>query len=81
WSKPGLPCMSCSKARSLPEVKYIGRRLLSAFGQKEKPQTFFKICGLAGETEKGAVMLDNTLFLPDYSVVLTCPVFRCPKKH
>ena len=50
-------------------------------GQKEKPQTFFKICGLAGETEKGAVMLDNTLFLPDYSVVLTCPVFRCPKKH
>ena len=24
---------------------------------------------------------DNTLFLPDYSVVLTCPVFRCPKKH
>ena len=25
--------------------------------------------------------LDNTLFLSDYSVVLTCPVFRCPKKH
>lgn len=24
-------------------------------------------------------MLDNTLFLSDYSVVLTCPVFRCPK--
>ena len=24
-------------------------------------------------------MLDNTLFLPDYSVVLSCPVFRCPK--
>ena len=30
------------QARSLPEVKYIGRRLLSAFGQKEKPQTFSK---------------------------------------
>ena len=48
---------------------------------KRKAADFFKICGLAGETEKGAVMLDNTLFLPDYSVVLTYPVFRCPKKH
>ena len=55
--------------------------LISLKHTKEKPQTFFKICGLAGETEKGTVMLDNTLFLPDYSVVLTCPVFRCPKKH
>ena len=73
--------MSCSNARSLPEVKYIGCRLLSAFGQKEKPQILKKVCGLAGETEKGAAMLDNTLFLPDYSVVLICPVFRCPKKH
>ena len=28
-------CMSCSKARSLPEVKYIGGRLLSGFGRKK----------------------------------------------
>ena len=27
--------MSCSKARSLPEVKYIGGRLLSGFGRKK----------------------------------------------
>ena len=31
----GAVCMSCSKARSLPEVKYIGGRLLSGFGRKK----------------------------------------------
>ena len=62
------------------QVKYIGRRLLSAFGQKEKPQTFSKSAAWPGN-RKGRCQLDNTLFLSDYSVVLTCPVFRCPKKH
>lgn len=36
WSAPGLVCMSCSKARSLPEVKYIGGCLLSGFGCKKR---------------------------------------------
>ena len=30
-----LFCTYCSKARSLPEVKYIGGRLLSGFGRKK----------------------------------------------
>ena len=46
-----------------------------------KAADFFQNLRLGRGTEKGAVMLDNTLFLSDYSVVLTCPVFRCPKKH
>ena len=47
----------------------------------KKAADFFQNLRLGRGTEKGAVMLDNTLFLSDYSVVLTCPVFRCPKKH
>jgi hypothetical protein len=48
---------------------------------KKKSRRLFQNLRLSRGTEKGAVMLDNTLFLSDYSVVLTCPVFRCPKKH
>ena len=33
--RPASSACSCSKARSLPEVKYIGGRLLSGFGQKK----------------------------------------------
>lgn len=51
------------------------------FWAKRKAADFFQNLRLGRGTEKGAVMLDNTLFLSDYSVVLTCPVFRCPKKH
>nr|DAI83017.1 MAG TPA: hypothetical protein [Caudoviricetes sp.] len=43
-------------------MKYIGRRLLSAFGQKEKPQTFFKICGLAGEQKRALSCLTTPCF-------------------
>jgi hypothetical protein len=51
------------------------------FWAKRKAADFFQNLRLGRGTEKGAVMLDNTLFLSDNSVVLTRPVFRCPKKH
>ena len=41
----GLDLYELFKGPVAAGSEVIGRRLLSAFGQKEKPQTFFKIYG------------------------------------
>lgn len=55
------------------------RPLWADFFDRRSHRLFSKSAAWPG-TEKGAVMLDNTLLLPDYSVALNCPVFLCSKK-